>query len=541
MSTLERQTNDMRLMPEEMDGKPIPETNGTLLESNELKTYPMGWRHIVTLLAFVGFFCMYSMRINLGVALVSMVDHEAVAKLEGVGKQSSICVRDDGLQSNGLNSINSTNTTSIIKKGGGKYVWNSHVQGVILSSFFYGYIMTQFIGGVIAGKYGAKWVFGVGNVMTAVFTLLSPIAAEWGLSAFILVRVMQGFSSGVTWPSMQAFFSRWAPPSERSFLPAIAYAGSFIGTPLTFLFSGILIDSGFMDGWPSVFYVFGILCCAWFIAWALFASSDPETHRYISRGEQAYITKSIQALNTGVAKPGLRDVPWSQVLRSTAVWATVVAHFSYNWGLYTLMTTLPMYFSRVQGFDIKKNGFLSALPYIVQFIVHISSGRLADTLRVKFNLQTVHVRKAFDCLGHFLPAISVVCLGYVGCNENLAIALLVSTVAFTGLCGAGWFVNFLDIAPQFAGILFGVSNTFATIPGIVGPYLTKALTSDNTIDGWRVAFSIIAVLYGFSSIFFLIFGQGNIQPWAMGSKEIRLKKINDASDNEKTNSVVPRA
>lgn len=37
---------------------------------------------------------------------------------------------------------------------------------------------------------------------------------------------------------------------------------------------------------------------------------------------------------------------------------------------------------------------------------------------------------------------------------------------------SGFAVNHLDIAPQYASILMGISNTFATIPGIVSPLLT---------------------------------------------------------------------
>jgi hypothetical protein len=33
-----------------------------------------------------------------------------------------------------------------------------------------------------------------------------------------------------------------------------------------------------------------------------------------------------------------------------------------------------------------------------------------------------------------------------------------------------------DIAPAYAGIVFGISNTFATISGIVSPYVVGALT-----------------------------------------------------------------
>ena len=35
--------------------------------------------------------------------------------------------------------------------------------------------------------------------------------------------------------------------------------------------------------------------------------------------------------------------------------------------------------------------------------------------------------------------------------------------------GSGAFaVNHLDVAPRYAGVLMGLSNTFATLPGIIG-------------------------------------------------------------------------
>jgi hypothetical protein len=33
-----------------------------------------------------------------------------------------------------------------------------------------------------------------------------------------------------------------------------------------------------------------------------------------------------------------------------------------------------------------------------------------------------------------------------------------------------------DMAPAYAGIVYGISNTFATIPGIVSPYVVGTLT-----------------------------------------------------------------
>lgn len=46
----------------------------------------------------------------------------------------------------------------------------------------------------------------------------------------------------------------------------------------------------------------------------------------------------------------------------------------------------------------------------------------------------------------------------------------------SGFQYAGWVVNHVDIAPKYAGTLFGIGNTFATISGIVAPMVVAALT-----------------------------------------------------------------
>lgn len=72
------------------------------------------------------------------------------------------------------------------------YNWDSETQGWILGSFFYGYILTQIPGGYLAGRFGAKWLMGFGILGTAVFTLLTPLAANLGASYLIAVRVLEG-------------------------------------------------------------------------------------------------------------------------------------------------------------------------------------------------------------------------------------------------------------------------------------------------------------------------------------------------------------
>lgn len=66
------------------------------------------------------------------------------------------------------------------------------MQGIILGSFFWGYIITQLPGGRWAELVSGKWLFGLGVLCTAVFTILTPIAARLGVGYLIAVRILEG-------------------------------------------------------------------------------------------------------------------------------------------------------------------------------------------------------------------------------------------------------------------------------------------------------------------------------------------------------------
>ena len=74
----------------------------------------------------------------------------------------------------------------------GEFSWDKDMQGLILGSFFYGYICTQIPGGWLAEKFGGKWLFGLGVLGTAVLTLLTPVAAKLSVGTLLAVRVVEG-------------------------------------------------------------------------------------------------------------------------------------------------------------------------------------------------------------------------------------------------------------------------------------------------------------------------------------------------------------
>lgn len=77
------------------------------------------------------------------------------------------------------------------------------------------------------------------------------------------------------------------------------------------------------------------------------------------------------------------------------------------------------------------------------------------------------------------PGVCLVLVTYVGCNTALAVVFLTLGTMFVGGMYSGYLANHIDIAPPFAGTLMGISNTFATIPGIVVPSFIGYMTHGN--------------------------------------------------------------
>ena len=60
----------------------------------------------------------------------------------------------------------------------------------------------------------------------------------------------------------------------------------------------------------------------------------------------------------------------------------------------------------------------------------------------------------------------------------MAVLIILACKAFSGFAVAGFIVNHLDIAPRYASIIMGISNTFGFIAGIACPIVTDLMTYD---------------------------------------------------------------
>ncbi|MGE0621094.1 MAG: ACS family MFS transporter [Pseudomonadales bacterium] len=370
--------------------------------------------------------------------------------------------------------------------------WNPEEQGRVLSSFFAGYLLTQVAGGWLAERYGGKVVLGMGVVFWSLFTLLTPVAAAGGMLALLVTRVLMGMGEGVTFPSIYAMFGRWVPTTERSRAIGILFSMIPLGSVFALLATPWIVTH---FGWEASFYVFGLIGFVWWFAWQRTATPTPERHPQIDAAELALIRGS------DVEVPHTPPPRMLVLLRTPAVWAIIVCHFCANWGSYVLLAWMPTYINRGLGVDFASVGIFTMIPSLFSFLALNGGGWMADRM-IRSGMDVTRVRKIMQTIGFGGSAVILALVGYVE-SVPLAIAMMSLGSLIGGATAGGFGVNHLDIAPRGAGVVMGLSNTAATIPGIVGVYVSGLIL--DVTGSWVMVFQTAAAVYVVGLVFYLLF------------------------------------
>ncbi|XP_076437376.1 sialin-like [Babylonia areolata] len=489
-------------------------------------------RFILSVICFFGFLFLYAQRVNLSIAIVSMVVHDHGPKDSAINGAGAGGLNVTLVNGTSLYNISSTTTpiSTTVKveeekcpelsknaTGEGEFHWDKPLQGLILGAFFWGYLILQVVGGMVAERFGAKKVIIMGMLPVSILTIVSPFCARADPYFFLVVRVLIGIGEGVMYPAAQALWFRWAPPNERSRLIGFSYAGGQFGNAMIFPVGGFLCAYGFDGGWPTVFYFIGTCGFIWCIVWVVFATDSPDENKRISDIEKKYIEYSLgnRVRRTKVSSEFGVTIPWRAIFTSRGMWGIIIAHMCGNYGAYMLLTQIPSYMKEVLKFDIKSNGVFSMLPYLAFWLFITVSGMLADFLISREILSVGWTRKLMAVIGMIGPGSFLIGTGFMDCNQQMeAVVMLTISVGLCGFHFSGYFINHGDIAPAYAGTLFGITNTAATVPGILAPYVVAALTTNRTREEWQHAFYVAAAVYFFGAAFYVLLGQGDVQPWA---------------------------
>ena len=87
--------------------------------------------------------------------------------------------------------------TNLLLLQDGEFVWDKPLQGLVLSSFYWGYAVTQIPGGWLAVRFGGKRVLGFFMLASAIATILCPVAARPSISFLLILRIIVGLGQVV--------------------------------------------------------------------------------------------------------------------------------------------------------------------------------------------------------------------------------------------------------------------------------------------------------------------------------------------------------
>ncbi|XP_047030007.1 putative inorganic phosphate cotransporter [Helicoverpa zea] len=432
-----------------------------------------GIRHVQVFLLFTGLVTAFTMRINMSMAIVAMTSEST-------------------------------------------FDWSMQTQSVILSSFLWGYIILQIPSGMLAARYGGKLLLIMCIGINSVVSLLIPyIAHKTGWKGLCFCRFLQGLFQGGTYPATHYLVSKWIPIEEKGRCVSFVYAGAFLGMGLQLLASGFIID---MWEWPAIFYSNGILGIIWLLCYAFVGSDSPQKSKMISPAERLLIQTSLGQ----VGEQMTLKTPWKAILTSVPFYALLIMHSGHNWGFWTLMTEIPSYMGQILNIHIKTNGVVSSIPYFTTYALSFVFGFATDyALRHKW-CSTATCRKVSNSIGEFGPAIMLIVLCQVPPGHTTAcIVLLALVVGLNAGNLTGFLITHIDMAPNFAGRLMGLTNCAATGVGLIAPLVAGAILKDEKDPKqWHIVFYLASAIYIASNLIFIIFGSNKIQAWNNPAKDI---------------------
>eukprot|EP01125_Pyxidicula_operculata_P018585 TRINITY_DN6612_c0_g1_i2.p1 TRINITY_DN6612_c0_g1~~TRINITY_DN6612_c0_g1_i2.p1 ORF type:complete len:474 (+),score=79.03 TRINITY_DN6612_c0_g1_i2:49-1470(+) len=386
-----------------------------------------------------------------------------------------------------------------------EYGWDKATEGLVLSAFFIGYTILQIFGGMAAGKFGGKTVFGLSISLGCPFVIAFPFCAQI-LALGVLCQFFCGLFHSFIYPSAYNLIALWFPKYEKGTFISVLNAGSVIGTITSWGLAPVIISN---FGWQSLFYIAGGAGILWAVPWFLFTldspSSEGTTCFPVSPEELDYITSNQDKIAQG---SGGASVPWKKLLSQPPMIVLTMVNFANNNGFYILMSWLPTYYKTSFEVDLQMVGIYSLLPNLFFPVILIVVGVCSEKLVQRKILSAITVRKICQSVSFGVPSTAFLLISYLDLSLEWTLVLVVFAVSFMGFSAGGYQPNFLDLSPKYVSSLVAFSNALGSLPGIFGVFLTGYILQVSDND-WSIVFTMTTSLYLFTLFLYLIFAKSD--------------------------------
>ena len=317
--------------------------------------------------------------------------------------------------------------------------------GLILSSFAFGYFLSQVPGGVIADRWGARSVFVIGPLFWALFTGITGLVAS--AAALIAVRFLFGVAEGVSNAATYKVVGDNFAEKDRGRAVGIWVTSFALAPALTGPAVGWLLQS---YGWQEVFLLMAVPAVV------------------VSVVNYALIPAGRTAPVRGADARG--PASYREVLREPSLWLISGAYAMWNIAYWGVLGWMPSYLALERHIDVKVSGLLGGLPYVFGLVGGVAAGLLCSGLFVRHR---PHLLAGVYLLGAVALWLAFAATTLVG---SIAALSLATACIYAGLSTYGALV--LDLAPaNMRAAYTGMVSTIGQVGSIAAPAVIGYLVS----------------------------------------------------------------
>jgi MFS transporter, ACS family, hexuronate transporter len=302
--------------------------------------------------------------------------------------------------------------------------FNKEQYSYMTAAFQAAYAIGLVSAGRLTDRVGTRRGFAIAITLWSIAAMLPGLANSvltFGIAMFLL-----GLGEAANFPACIKTVAEWFPKKERALATGLFNSGANIGAivvPAVVPFLTLAL------GWRGAFIATGALGFVWLASW-LWLYDKPETHRWASKAELAYV-RSDPAERTD-------SVPWVRIIPMRETWAFAIAKFFSDpiWWFYLFW--LAPYLQETFHLDIKQNRLPVIVAYALSCVGSVAGGWLSSFL-LKRGVSLNWARKSTL----LLCALAVLPVLYAPYSRNLWV--VVGLVGLAMAAHQGWSANLFTL------------------------------------------------------------------------------------------------
>ncbi|TGN97669.1 MFS transporter [Burkholderia sp. USMB20] len=338
--------------------------------------------------------------------------------------------------------------------------------GLVFSTFFIGYALFNFIGGLASDRLGPKLVYVLSVGLWSVFCGMTALTV--GFVSLLIVRLLFGMAEGPLCSAANKMVNNWLPRDAAATAMGLLSAGSPLGGAIAGPIVGLLAAH---FGWRPAFWIVCAIGLVWVVVWMMSTSDRPATPVGGAAGAPAATPAAAPPHAGAAAGPATPAHTLSHYVRQPRILATAAAFFSYNYVLFFFLSWFPSYLVRAHHLNIKEMSVATVVPWLVGTVGLACGGAISDALyRLTGNLLLSRRIVLVTCL---LGAGACVAVAGAVQSTQGAVALMSVSLFFLYVTGAIYWAIVQDVVhPARVGGVSGFLHCMGSLSGVIGPAVT---------------------------------------------------------------------